>query len=137
MSDNPPEDVDDLVAHARQVRANAYAPYSGYRVGAALRATDGRIFTGVNVENSAYPSCLCAEHNAIGRAVAEGARAFDAIVIVSERRPTGESGAPCGKCRQVLSEFGDLWVIMTGPTGDADTVRLKDLLPRAFSSADL
>jgi cytidine deaminase len=142
MSDNPkqetgPGEVGSLVEAARRVRANAYAPYSSYRVGVALRAKDGRVFTGVNVENSSFPCCLCAEHNAIGHAVSEGARAFDAIVVCSERRKSGESGSPCGRCRQVLSEFGDLWVILTGPSGDWEIMRLSALFPRAFSSEDL
>jgi cytidine deaminase len=142
MSGNPsdgegPSNVADLVEIARRARANAYAPYSKYPVGVALRAKDGRVFTGVNVENCAYQS-LCAEVNALGTAVAEGARELDALAIVTERSEGGASGAPCGRCRQVLAEFGlDLWVILSGPTGDWEILKLVDLLPRAFTPASL
>lgn len=131
-------DIAALIAAARAARANAYAPYSKYQVGAALLASDGRVFSGCNVENSAYPSSLCAEHNAIGTGVAAGAREFVAIAVVTELGAGGQPGSPCGKCRQVLSEFGlDMLVILAGPTGEPTTIRLRELLPRAFSSADL
>src|SRR5262245_7662435 len=131
-------DADALVEAARAVRANAYAPYSRYRVGAALLAEDGRIFLGVNVENSAYPSCLCAEHGAIAAAVAAGAHKFRAIAIVTEPKPGAQPGAPCGKCRQVLSEFGlDLVVILAGLSGAHETTTLRELFPRAFTAEDL
>jgi cytidine deaminase len=131
-------EIDALVEAARAVRANAWAPYSRYRVGAALMAHDGRVFLGVNVENSAYPSSLCAEHNAIGTAIAEGARKFLAIAVVTEPKPGTVPGSPCGKCRQVLSEHGlDLQVILAGPTGPWEATTLRELLPRAFTSEDL
>lgn len=131
-------DPSALVEAARAARANAYAPYSQYKVGAALLAEDGRIFLGVNVENSAYPSCLCAEHNAVGTAVAEGARKFTAIAVVTDPKPGAAPGSPCGKCRQVLSEFGlDLLVILAGTSGPHETVTLRELLPRAFTPGDL
>lgn len=137
-------DVDALVARAREVRAQAHAPYSGYRVGVALLAEDGRVFVGVNVENSAYPSSLCAEHNAIGAAVTAGARRFAAVAVVTEPRPTadgpGRPGAPCGKCRQVLAEFGlELVVVLAtdDPAVVPEVVALRELLPRAFTARDL
>ncbi len=127
-----------LVEAARAVRAQAYAPYSAYKVGAAIRARDGRVFTGTNVENSAYPTCLCAEVNALGSAVSAGARAFDALAVVTEPPDGKPPGPPCGNCRQALSEFGlDLRVLLAGPSGDVTEHRLGDLLPLAFSAEDL
>ena len=128
-----------LVEAARAVRARAYAPYSGYFVAAALRADDGRIYTGVNVENSSYPVSQCAERNALGTAVGEGARRFTAIAIVTELGKDGRPGTPCGACRQALSELGaDLEVILAGPEGPPLMhTRLTDLLPLAFSGESL
>ncbi|MCJ7723887.1 MAG: cytidine deaminase, partial [Anaerolineales bacterium] len=90
-----------LIKIANEARRQAYAPYSNYRVGAALRTTDGRIFTGVNVENAAYPTSICAERVAVFKAVSEGEHLFEAIAVV-----TDNGGSPCGACRQVLAEFG-------------------------------
>jgi cytidine deaminase len=133
-------DVDALVEAARTVRANAHAPYSNYKVGAALLADDGRVFVGVNVENSAYPTSLCAEHNAVGSAVTAGARSFKACAVVTEPKPGARPGAPCGKCRQALSELGlDMLVVLASPdpTEEPELVMLRDLLPRAFTAGDL
>jgi cytidine deaminase len=128
----------DLIEAARAVREHAHAPYSGYTVGAALLADDGRVFTGVNVENSAYPTCQCAECTALGTAVTAGARRFLEIAIVTSLGKDGRPGAPCGNCRQALSEFGtDLVVWMAGPTGDPVRARLADLLPLTFSGENL
>ena len=95
------EDQQDLVRRALEARKWAYAPYSNYPVGAALLADSGRIYTGVNVENAAYPTGICAERTAVFTAVSEGERHFQAIAVV-----TANGGTPCGSCRQVLSEFG-------------------------------
>lgn len=95
-------DLDRLVAEARAARAFAYAPYSNYKVGAAVLAKSGKIFSGCNVENAAYPSGLCAERVAIFKAVSEGEREFATLVVV-----TSNLGSPCGACRQVFSEFAD------------------------------
>lgn len=132
-------DRDALVQAARDVRKNAWAPYSRYRVGAALLARDGRVFLGVNVENSAYPTSLCAEHAAIAGAVTAGARAFVAIAVVTEPLKSGAPpGSPCGKCRQALAEFGlELEVLLAGPSGPYSAVSLSELLPRAFTGKDL
>jgi cytidine deaminase len=127
-----------LVDAARAVRAYAHAPYSGYRVGAAIRTKDGQVFVGVNMENSAYPTCICAEVNALGTAVAAGAREFEAIAVATEPPAGREPGAPCGNCRQALSEFGlELRVLLAGPSGEFTQVSLRDLLPQAFSAEDL
>lgn len=121
-----------LLDQAREVRAQAYAPYSNFSVGAALLAEDGRVFTGVNVENASYPLGTCAERTAIGNAVTQGARHFVAIAVVG---PEDDAAcAPCGGCRQVLNEFGpDMPVIMPGggPAGVQITT-VRALLPGAF-----
>ncbi len=128
------ETIQRLIARAAQVRHNAYAPYSHYSVGAALLADDGTIYTGVNVENAAYPSGMCAERNAVFHAVTEGRRHFQALALV-----TDNGGSPCGACRQVLSEFGlDLQIFIADGNGNLQEVMtLRDLLPRAFTPADL
>lgn len=119
----------DLILRAIQARQWAYAPYSNYRVGAALLADSGRIYSGVNVENAAYPTGICAERVAVFRAVAEGERSFQAIAVV-----TSNGGSPCGACRQVLSEFGlDLQVIIANEGGEITLeTDVASLLPGAF-----
>lgn len=122
-----------LVAHARAARAQAYAPYSRYAVGAAVLADDGRVFGGCNVENAVYGATVCAERVAVWAAVAAGARRLVALAVVT---PNG--GTPCGCCRQVLTEFGDadLAVAVAGPAGPFDVCRLGELLPRAWTRDD-
>jgi len=123
-----------LIAAAQDVRKHAYAPYSGYRVGAALLAADGTIFTGCNVENAGYSPSICAERTAVVKAVSEGVRVFSAIAVVT---PNGVS--PCGVCRQVLYEFApDLTVIMADASGKVRAeMSLRDLLPLGFAPDDL
>ena len=124
----------DLIKKASQVRTNAYAPYSNYLVGAALLTKEGKIFTGVNVENAAYPDSICAERAAVFSAVSAGEREFEAIAIV-----TRNGGTPCGSCRQVLSEFGlDIEVLLADETETLlQQSAVRDLLPGAFLSKDL
>lgn len=125
---------EELVALARKAQENAYAPYSGFPVGAALLASDGRVFTGVNVENASYGLSVCAERNAVARAVAEGARSFTAIAVVSN---SDEPTMPCGVCRQVLWEFShDLDVIVEGGRGRRVETTIRELLPMPFTSID-
>jgi cytidine deaminase len=129
--------ADELVDAARGAREHAYAPYSGFLVGAAVRA-DGVIHAAPNVEIASYPLSVCAERNAVAVAVASGHRGIDAVAVVgsSETGPT----PPCGGCRQVLYEFGgpDLVVIGESLAGDERvTWRLGDLLPDAFRPGDL
>ncbi|WP_420128395.1 cytidine deaminase [Longimicrobium sp.] len=127
----------DLLARAREVRANAYAPYSRFQVGAALLAADGRVFTGCNVENASYGLANCAERVAIGKAVSEGAREFAAIAVTGPRDavPT----APCGACRQVLYEFGpDMPLVIPSDNADGyEVTSVAALLPGAFGPAAL
>jgi cytidine deaminase len=120
----------ELLAAARKARAQAYAPYSNFSVGAALVTKGGDVITGANVENASYPVGMCAERTALFAAVAQGHRSFDAIAIVG---PEGVALTPCGACRQALSEFGDLRVIREG----SDDVTLRDLLPDAFGPRHL
>ena len=122
--------IDGLVGAARGARERAYAPYSGFLVGAAILADDGRVFTGVNVENASYPLSVCAERTAVQRGVAEGARRFSAVAVVaSNDEPTW----PCGGCRQVLLEFGaDMVVVSEGLGGSRMERPLRELLPDAF-----
>jgi len=122
-----------LIAAARQARQNAYAPYSGFAVGAALRTRSGRVFTGSNVENASYGLTICAEQVAVTKAVSEGERDLEAIAVVSKG-----AVAPCGACRQVLAEFNpDLRVILADVEGNCREFRLSELLPEAFLPGDL
>jgi cytidine deaminase len=123
-----------LLDLANEARRRAYAPYSNYPVGAALRTSSGRVFTGVNVENAAYPNGICAERVAIFKAISEGEREFDAIAVVT---PSG--GTPCGGCRQVMAEFGlDTVVLIGDPDGRLiDETTVAKLLPGAFGPGDL
>jgi cytidine deaminase len=129
------EDVEGLAATAREARKRAYAPYSGFQVGAALLTDDGRIFTGANVENASYGLSMCAERTAVFHAVAEGVRGLRAVAVsASNDEPTW----PCGACRQVLHEFGpDMVVISEGLGGGREERKLTELLPLAFGPADI
>lgn len=125
---------DELVQAAIDAGANAYAPYSNYAVGAALLTESGEIFTGVNVENAAYPTAMCAERVAVFKAVSEGDRQFTAIAVV-----TVNGGTPCGSCRQVLAEFGlDTEVLIANVKGEIlEKTNVAALLPGAFLPQDL
>ena len=124
-----------LIAAAKQARENAHAPFSNFRVGAALRAISGRIFGGCNVENATYGLTVCAERVAIFKAVSEGERGFDAICVVTD---TEALTPPCGACRQLIWEFcGDVPVIMANLKGKTEVIQMKDLFPRPFDSSSL
>lgn len=125
---------DELVRVAMEARQWAYAPYSHYPVGAALLADSGRIYSGVNVENAAYPNGICAERTAVYKAVSEGERRFAAIAVV-----TTNGGTPCGACRQVLSEFGlEMQVLIADQTGKIVLeTDVAGLLPGAFGPNQL
>ena len=123
-----------LIQSAVDIRARAYVPYSNYPVGAALLVESGDIFTGVNVENAAYPVTMCAERVAVFKAVSAGEKNFKMIAVV-----TDNGGSPCGSCRQVLAEFGlDTVVLIADHEGNLiDRTTVSDLLPDAFTPQDL
>ena len=123
-----------LIQAAQDARQWAYAPYSNYRVGAALLSSSGKVYDGVNVENAAYPNGICAERVAVFKAVSEGEREFTAIAVV-----TDNGGSPCGACRQVLSEFGldTIMVIADGEGRVTLETTVGGLLPGAFGSQHL
>jgi cytidine deaminase len=128
------EDRRHLLDLANETRRRAYAPYSNYFVGAALRTRSGRLFTGCNVESAAYPTSMCAERIAIFKAVSEGEKEFDVIAVV-----TSNGGSPCGGCRQVMAEFGLDTVVLIGD-GEGRLVQettVGGLLPGAFTPKDL
>jgi cytidine deaminase len=134
MSDPAVDGVEPLLSAARLAIERAYAPYSGFRVGAALLA-DGRLVTGVNVENASYPLSMCAERVALGAMVDAGLRRLEAVAIVTAAaRPT----PPCGACRQALWEFGERAIVVSETTaGLRRTWALAELLPDAFGPANL
>ncbi|TDA70248.1 MAG: cytidine deaminase [Clostridia bacterium] len=120
-----------LLALAAQVQARAYAPYSGFPVGAALLGISGAVYTGCNVENTAYGLSLCAERAAAVQAVAAGERSFLALAVVAG---AGNEGCwPCGACRQFLWEFGDMVVMVPGPDRKPQMRLLSQLLPEPFA----
>jgi len=126
--------VTDLIGRAREAMRNAWAPYSEFRVGAAIEAADGRVFVGCNVESASYGLTICAERMALGAAVAAGARALRRVAVTTEVEPPA---APCGACRQLLAEFGlDLEVIAAGPSSERRWT-LAALLPDAFTKESL
>lgn len=124
----------DLVQRAIEARRWAYTPYSQYPVGAALLTRSGVIYDGANIENAAYPTSMCAERVAVFKAASEGERVFEAIAVV-----TSNGGAPCGACRQVLSEFGlGTIVLIANISGQVlQETTVGDLLPGAFGPQDL
>jgi cytidine deaminase len=124
-----------LIAAAKQARQNAHAPFSNFRVGAALRATSGRIFGGCNIENATYGLTVCAERVAIFKAMSEGERGFDAISVVTD---TDTLTPPCGACRQLIWEFcGDIPVILANLKGKTEIIQMKALFPKPFDSSNL
>jgi cytidine deaminase len=128
-------EYDALIAIARLARENAHAPFSNFRVGAALRAKSGRVYTGCNVENASYGLTCCAERVAIFKAISEGERGFDAIAVVTDAEVLTP---PCGACRQIIWEFcGDVPVILANLNGKEEQERSGGLLPRPFDSSSL
>lgn len=134
----PDHDIEDatwdqLAEAALEVRKHAYAPYSEFPVGAALLCDDGTIVRGCNMENAAIGDTICAERTAVGQAVSDGHRSFRALAVATDLSPPG---APCGSCRQVLSEFCDtLPILLVSPDDERELVELSDLLPRSFNRA--
>lgn len=131
MADENTSAADTLRDAAFAAMENAYAPYSRFRVGAALRTSTGAIVSGCNVENAAYGEALCAERVAVAAAVAQGMKNFEEIAIASE---SDDPAPPCGSCRQTMSEFApELRVISYARNGRQAIWRLSDLLPEAFA----
>jgi cytidine deaminase len=123
---------DALIEAARGARERAVAPFSKFKVGAALEAADGTVITGCNIENSTYGLTVCAERVAVFKAVSEGHRSFRRIAVVAD---TQEPTPPCGPCRQILWEFcGDIEVILANLTEEKGCYQMKDLLPLPFDS---
>jgi cytidine deaminase len=126
----------DLVAEARAVRENAHAPYSDFKVGAAVVSDTGTIYRGCNVENAAYPEGTCAEAGAIAAMIAAGDKRLKAVAVIADSpRPV----PPCGGCRQKLAEFGDADVVVTlaTPGGVVQETTIGELLPGAFDASDM
>lgn len=128
------EEKQSLIDLANEARRRAYVPYSKYPVGAALRTKSGRLYTGVNIENAAYPHTMCAERVAVFKAVSDGETEFEVISVV-----TNNGGSPCGGCRQVLAEFGlDTVVLMANGEGElVKEMTVRELLPEAFTPKHL
>lgn len=122
----------ELIEAAREVRENAHAPFSNFKVGAALMTKNGKIYTGCNIENATYGLTICAERNAVFKAISEGEKDFETISVVAD---TDELTPPCGACRQIIWELcGDVPVILANLNGDSETVMMKELFPRAFDA---
>ena len=125
----------DMLDAATKVRENAHAPFSKFKVGAALQDSDGRIHTGCNVENATYGLTICAERVAVVKAISEGARRFTSIAVVAD---TETPTPPCGACRQILWEFcGDVEIVLSNLADKTETLRLGTLFPRAFDASFL
>jgi cytidine deaminase len=130
---NEQDPIAQLIDLAGKARSQAYAPYSHFLVGAALRTSSGRVYTGCNVENASYGLSICAERVAVFKALSEGEREFDALAVVSSNMAT-----PCGACRQVLAEFGlSTQVIVADLEGGQQVFSVGDLLPAAFTPSSL
>jgi cytidine deaminase len=124
---------DELTEAALGARENAWAPFSNFRVGAALEDENGRIFTGCNVENATYGLSVCAERVAVLKAISEGARRFRRVAVAAD---TDVLTPPCGACRQILWEFcGDVDLILVNPRGKTETFHMRDLFPRPFDAS--
>ena len=123
-------DMDPLISAALQARENAHAPFSKFKVGAAIEDADGRIHTGCNVENATYGLTVCAERVAVFKAISEGARGFRRVAVVAD---TQTLTPPCGACRQILWEFcGDIEIVLANLSGKSEALRLSELFPRPF-----
>jgi len=134
-SNRAKNDEQKLIDAARAAREKAYAPYSNFRVGAALRTKAGKIYSGCNIENASYGLTLCAERTAIFKAMSEGEREFDAIAVVCD---TEKLTPPCGSCRQIIWEFcGDVPVILANLKGKVERETAAKLLPRPFDRSFL
>ena len=126
------ESEKELIEKATKVREKAYAPFSNFKVGAAVRTKSGKVFTGCNVESASYGLTVCAERVAIWKAVSEGEKEFTHVAVVAD---TKELTPPCGVCRQIIWEFcGDIPISFANLEGKTETLQMKELLPRAFDT---
>jgi cytidine deaminase len=122
----------ELVTAARKIRDNAHAPFSDFKVGAAIETDDGEIVTGCNIESASFGLTVCAERVAVWKAISEGKRKIKAVAVVAD---TEDLTPPCGVCRQIIWEFGgDIPVTLANLHGSVETIQMKDLLPRAFDT---
>lgn len=129
------DELETLIARAKEARSRAYAPYSHYQVGAAVRGDNGKIYLGANVENASYGLALCAERNAVAAAILDGCKTVSALAVVTSTSPPA---APCGMCRQTLAEFArDLPIALINDRGERADTTLAELLPRAFHGSDI
>jgi cytidine deaminase len=127
--------MDPLVEAALRARENAWAPFSGFKVGAAVEDSEGRIHTGCNVENATYGLTICAERVAVFKGLSEGGRGFRRVAVAAD---TDRLTPPCGACRQILWEFcGDAEIVLTNLQGRTETLRLPDIFPRPFDASFL
>jgi cytidine deaminase len=126
--------MEELVERAKAVLNNAYAPYSKFKVAAAVRTKSGRVYTGVNIENASYGLTICAERVAVFKAVSEGDRDIEAVAVYTD---TEEPTPPCGACRQVIAEFNPDALIVMASRKKTVVVRLSELLPHAFTRKNL
>lgn len=125
-------DNEKLIEAAKSAREKAFAPYSNFKVGAAVETDDGEIFIGCNIESASYGLTVCAERVAIWKAVSEGKNKFEKIAVVVD---TNELTPPCGACRQIIWEFcGDVPIVLSNLQGQTEIVQMKELLPKAFDS---
>ncbi len=129
MTELSGKEIDRLVEAATLVRARAWAPYSGFAVGAAVLDADGCVHVGCNVENASYGLSVCAERHAVAAAVAAGAEVLSAAAVLTDSSPPA---SPCGACRQVLAEFGDFPIVLVNLAGERRVTSVGELLPNAF-----
>ena len=130
-------DSRELLKLAEEARLNAYVPYSKFRVGAALLTSDGKVYTGCNIESASFGATNCAERTAIFKAISEGESKFVKIAIASDNSDKNQPTWPCGICRQVIVEFADDIQVITGSSkGDIIEINIKDLLPHYFAKGD-
>ena len=129
------EEFKKLIKEAEKARKRAYTPYSKFKVGAAVLSSDGKIFSGCNIENASFGMSVCAERVAIFKAISEGSTKFKAIAVIGD---TDKPCSPCGACRQVISEFGEeILLVMANLKGDVKIKKIGELLPEAFGKKDL
>ena len=126
------EDLQKLIERAKEAREKAFAPFSNFKVGAALQSDNGQVFAGCNIENASYGLTMCAERVAIFKAISEGKRNFTQLAIVGD---TEDLTPPCGDCRQIIWEFcGNIPITLANLSGKVETFQMKELLPRAFDT---